>query len=158
IHGYINDEQLNDLLPLSNHFGLALQKVNILKDMQDDVEEGRCYWPSSLLKKHGLSHDSLLEPAQHRQAIHRALKELRKNIQCDIEKSLEYIQLLPFEPKGVRIFCGDNLMFAIATVSAISNDRPKISREDVLRIDNEVERIMSERKGFEELASQLNRM
>lgn len=40
----------------AEHLGLALQLTNILRDLGEDAERGRCYVPSELLARHGLTH------------------------------------------------------------------------------------------------------
>ncbi|KAJ7035080.1 squalene synthase [Mycena alexandri] len=37
-----------DQLELSNHMGLLLQKTNITRDVREDVEEGRFFWPREI--------------------------------------------------------------------------------------------------------------
>jgi farnesyl-diphosphate farnesyltransferase len=43
-------------------FGKALQLINILRDVPEDLRLGRCYLPSEALSEHGLSPRDLLEP------------------------------------------------------------------------------------------------
>ena len=42
-------------LTLSNSMGLLLQKTNILRDIKEDAEEGRGFWPRAIYGKHGFN-------------------------------------------------------------------------------------------------------
>ncbi len=45
----------------AEHLGLALQYTNILRDVAEDAERGRIYLPQSLLERHGLSDDDIMQ-------------------------------------------------------------------------------------------------
>ena len=45
----------------AEHLGLALQYTNILRDIAEDAERGRVYIPQSLLQRHGLTDEDLME-------------------------------------------------------------------------------------------------
>ena len=45
--------------------GLAFQLTNILRDVKEDAQRGRVYLPSSVLLRHGLSTQDVLEAAAH---------------------------------------------------------------------------------------------
>lgn len=47
--------QKEELLALGVGFGMALQLVNILRDMPEDLKNGRCYLPADELKEAGVS-------------------------------------------------------------------------------------------------------
>ena len=42
-------------------FGKALQMINILRDIPEDLRFGRCYIPSEVLKEHGLKPEDLMD-------------------------------------------------------------------------------------------------
>ena len=44
-----------DMLKLGKRFGQGLQMVNILRDLPEDLANGRCYLPADLLTEHGLT-------------------------------------------------------------------------------------------------------
>lgn len=84
---------------LAYHFGLFLQKVNILKDQREDETAGRFLVP------------------------HRG--ELLASLQRDAAGALAYLQALP--PRDTyRIFCAWSLMLGATTVAAL--DEPRQSR------------------------------
>lgn len=45
----------------AEHLGLALQLTNILRDVGEDAQRGRIYIPLSLLTRHGLDEESILQ-------------------------------------------------------------------------------------------------
>ena len=45
----------------AENVGQALQLTNILRDVAEDAERGRIYLPQSLLEKHGVSEQSILD-------------------------------------------------------------------------------------------------
>jgi phytoene/squalene synthetase len=85
--------------PLAYHFGLFLQKVNILKDQREDEAAGRFLVPDR--------------------------DELLASLARDAEGALAYLQAIPPGDR-YRIFCGWSLMLGAATVAQL--DQPKQSR------------------------------
>ena len=49
----------SEMLALGKHFGQGLQMVNILRDLPEDLSNGRCYLPADLLAEHGLTVEDL---------------------------------------------------------------------------------------------------
>lgn len=45
----------------AEHLGLALQLTNILRDVGEDAQRGRIYIPQSLLARHGLDEEAILQ-------------------------------------------------------------------------------------------------
>jgi len=89
-------------LVLAYHFGLFLQKVNILKDQQEDEAAGRFLVPDR--------------------------KELLASLGNDAHGALGYLQALPPGDRGYRIFCAWSLMMGAVTLAAL--DQPRHSRRD----------------------------
>lgn len=104
-------EMLTELWALANpepppslvhayHFGLFLQKVNILKDQCEDEAEGRFLVPDRA--------------------------ELLASLGDDAHGALEYLKALPSRDRGYRTFCAWCVMMGAATVATL--DEPKRSR------------------------------
>ncbi|HEY8279831.1 MAG TPA: squalene/phytoene synthase family protein [Bdellovibrionota bacterium] len=74
----------------AHHFGLFLQKVNLLKDQSADEKEGRFLVPSR--------------------------PELLASLRKDAEGALRYIQSLPIAEKGFRLFCAWSLFMGLASL------------------------------------------
>jgi phytoene/squalene synthetase len=92
---------------LAYHFGIFLQKVNILKDREEDEASQR-----------------FLVPDRH---------ELLATLRIHARGALGYIQALPPEARGYRVFCAWSLVMGATTISTL--DRPRESRrEDTARL------------------------
>lgn len=74
----------------AHHFGLFLQKVNLLKDQAADEKEGRFLVPSRT--------------------------ELLASLKQDAEGALRYLQSLPIAEKGFRLFCAWSLFLGLASL------------------------------------------
>jgi farnesyl-diphosphate farnesyltransferase len=110
-------------------FGLGLQMTNILVDQVDDARAGKSYLPELASLPAGRRVPALVERAR-----------------THLDEAMEYTLALPSEPAGLRVFCLLPLFFALRTLELVcrknagqlSADRPKISRDDVLRIAERV--------------------
>jgi farnesyl-diphosphate farnesyltransferase len=114
-YGHVDASQRAELHRHAVGFGLALQKVNILRDVRNDLEDGRCYWPQATLSRHGLSREDLLHPSSVPRAL-RAMDELIDDLWPHLESAVLYITILPMTQLRVRIFCAIPLFMAVATV------------------------------------------
>jgi phytoene/squalene synthetase len=85
---------------LAYQFGVFLQKVNILKDQDEDEAAGRFLVPDRLA--------------------------LLASLRSDGDGALAYLQALPRGDRGYRIFCAWSLMLGAVTVAQL--DEPKQSR------------------------------
>lgn len=125
----------------ANDFGLGLQKVNILKDVRDDLKRGWCFLPAKLLGEGGLGVNDLGEEANSLKAVE-ALKPLMRGLQGNLEKAFEYLTMIPEEEREIRLFLSTSLFFAGATMSLIAKrsryflagEKLKISRLEVAAI------------------------
>lgn len=114
-YGHISDRVLAQLTPLAVDFGLALQKVNILRDLREDVTEDRCYWPSEVMARHGLTSETILKP-ENVEASLAVMEEMVDEHWRYLETALRYLTMLPMSQFRVRIFCAIPLFMAVATV------------------------------------------
>jgi phytoene/squalene synthetase len=87
---------------LAYHFGLFLQKVNILKDQPEDEAAGRFLVPDR--------------------------RELLASLRHDAEGALGYLQALPRSERGYRTFCAWSLMMGATTLANL--EQPRHSRRD----------------------------
>jgi phytoene/squalene synthetase len=78
-------------------FGLFLQKVNILKDQDDDEAVGRFLVPDR--------------------------QDLLASLRGDAEGALAYLTALPGEERGYRIFCAWSLMLGAAALAQLGGPR-----------------------------------
>ena len=84
-------------MPLAYHFGVFLQKVNILKDQDEDEAAGRYFIPDR--------------------------DELLASLRADARGALAYLQALPASERGYRTFCGWSLMLGLVTVAQLDEKR-----------------------------------
>ena len=82
------------------HFGLFLQKVNILKDQQEDEAAGRFLVPDR--------------------------RELLASLRLDAQRALAYLTSLPVRDRGYRIFCAWSLVLGASALAQL--DGPRESR------------------------------
>jgi len=128
-----------DLMPLAREFGLALQTVNIVRNMREDFERGWIYAPASFCDRAGLGRFDLFRPDMKEKAL-RVVGMLADKGARHSRSGLDYIKLIPGRFPHIRLFCLWPLFFAIRTL-ALSRGNPevlareaKISREEVMRI------------------------
>lgn len=81
----------------AHHFGLFLQKINLLKDQAKDEKEGRFLVPSRT--------------------------ELLASLGRDAEGAIRYLQSLPLAEKGFRLFCAWSLFLGLASLPWIERGR-----------------------------------
>jgi phytoene/squalene synthetase len=86
-------------MELAYRFGVYLQKVNILKDQEEDEAAGRFLVPDR--------------------------RELLASLRGDADGALDYLRSLPRDARGYRVFCAWSLMLGASSLSAM--DEPKQS-------------------------------
>ncbi len=140
-NGIITNELKRRLHRYARHFGLALQKVNILRDIAHDIQANRHYWPRALIAKYGLTYENLCL-GEKREAAMKVLREQIRNAHNYLVSAMKYITMLPEKAVRVRMFCLIPLFMAIESyVKCVDNHEifddgkmVKISREQVYGI------------------------
>ncbi|MGZ6434333.1 MAG: squalene/phytoene synthase family protein [Pseudobdellovibrionaceae bacterium] len=137
-------ELLTDLVGLQKiyvqaiHFGLFLQKINILKDQLADEKEGRYLVPSR--------------------------SELMISLRENAQGAVNYLLAIPLEEKGYRLFCAWSLFLGLASVSWIQKSwllkaLEKIPRSLTLKLLTQIEEIIDDNSAlssqFQELVQDL---
>ncbi|KAK1911015.1 hypothetical protein P3342_011617 [Pyrenophora teres f. teres] len=89
----------NAIVAAGNSMGVALQYVNIARDIEVDAQIGRVYLPLNWLFEAGLSYDDVLKKPNQAQ-----IQTLRKHLLNDAfsvyEKAKDSIERLPIEARG----------------------------------------------------------
>ncbi|HEY8271525.1 MAG TPA: squalene/phytoene synthase family protein [Pseudobdellovibrionaceae bacterium] len=120
------------------HFGLFLQKINILKDQLADEKEGRQLVPSR--------------------------SELIASLRLNAQGAVEYLVAIPLEEKGYRLFCAWSLFLGLASISWIQKSwilriLEKIPRSITMKLLANVEVIIDDNvallKQFQEFVQTL---
>jgi phytoene/squalene synthetase len=136
--GLVNEEfkpiGLESVWSLATHFGLFLQKVNVLKDQWGDEREGRYLVPDR---------DVLLE-SLHENAT----------------GAFDYLRSISLGRKDYRLFCAWALFLGLATVPPIRESKAggepaKISRLQSLAISAKIELAILDNSKLEELFEDL---
>jgi farnesyl-diphosphate farnesyltransferase len=118
-------------------FGKGLQLVNILRDLPEDLRQGRCYLPSRRLAQAGLEPSSLLDPG--------AMGSFRPLYAGYIRQAEEllaagwtYTNALPRSQVRVRLACAWPILIGMRTLAHLrsvnvldTSQRVKVSRGEV---------------------------
>jgi farnesyl-diphosphate farnesyltransferase len=129
------------LSKFAREFGIALQKVNILRDIAEDISANRHYWPKKLLEKYGLTYSNICSRENREKAL-AVLREQVADARKYIDAAMQYILLLPKKALRVRMVCLIPLFMAIESyVKCMDNaelfesgKKVKITREQVSEI------------------------
>ena len=127
-------------LTLAIRFGKALQLVNILRDLPGDLEQGRCYLPSSDLTMAGLKPEDLRDPANWPK-LEPVLKPWVNRANEHLAAAWQYTLMIPHEHYRLRIACALPILMGKRTLDLITAGNPlepainrKISRTEVYGI------------------------
>ena len=119
---------LADQRTLSNSMGLLLQKTNIMRDIHEDVIDGRGFWPRAIWSKYGFdSIDGLIDPAREQEALY-ALNEMILDALRHATDALDYLTLL--KSQSVFNFVAIPAVMAIATLERCFNN-PQVLKRNV---------------------------
>ncbi len=133
-------------------FGKALQLINILRDIPEDLEIGRCYIPADDLRKIGLSPDDLLEAESI--SIFRPLMDLYiERAEEHLEEAVRYIGMLPHNQYRLRGACmipviiGKRTLELLRTHNVLDGkNRVKVPRKEIKEIMRKVILCLPSRK------------
>ena len=118
-------------------FGKALQLINILRDLPEDLRAGRCYIPATVLSEHNLKPTDLLEQETMDRFQPIYTSYLKKTVDY-FEAAASYIDMLPFSQFRMRGACTLPVVIGLKTVRLLQQEnilknenRIKISRPEV---------------------------
>ncbi|MAD26370.1 MAG: farnesyl-diphosphate farnesyltransferase [Verrucomicrobiales bacterium] len=118
-------------------FGKALQLINILRDLPEDLRAGRCYIPGTVLSEHNLKPTDLLEQETMDRFQPIYTSYLKKTVDY-FEAAASYIDMLPFSQFRMRGACTLPVVIGLKTVRLLQQEnilknenRIKISRPEV---------------------------
>ena len=120
--------------------GLLLQKTNIFRDIKEDVDEGRGFWPRAIWGKHGFdSMKELLDPAREKEALFASSEMVLDALRHAVD-ALDYLTLL--RTQSVFNFVAIPAVMAIATLERcfmnpdILKKNVKIRRGEAIRVSS----------------------
>ena len=138
----VPDHVLTMIRARSVSFGLALQMVNIVKDVAEDHVRGDCFLPEELAEAEGITLDEILD-VNHRDKGLRIVAAVCARAQEHLRRAEQYTLLWPAEAGAdVRLFCVVPLVLALATLREVQEGgdaltvgrTPKITRQTVGQI------------------------
>ena len=118
-------------------FGKALQMINILRDIPEDLRFGRCYIPEPSLAEHGLVPNQLLEPDNI--DVFRPLYDSYLDLTSGhLDAAVEYIRMLPDRQFRLKAATMLPVLIGQRTVTLLregnildSDEKIKITRDEM---------------------------
>lgn len=129
----ISESVHKKLMEHSKRFGLALQKVNILRDVAHDIKQNRFYWPNSVLSKHKLDYNSLLDESNREKAMQVLHEEIDDALKY-LYSGMYYVVSLPSSAIRVRMFCLIPLFMAIESFAKCVNNSEIFNSQSTVKI------------------------
>lgn len=125
---------------LAESMGQFLQKTNIIRDVREDFDDQRRFWPQAIWAKHVDQFDDLFE-RRHREAALACSSEMVLNSLRHVEACLSYMAGIK-EP-GVFTFVAIPQAMAIATLELVFQN-PRIFEASVKITKGDAARLMME--------------
>jgi farnesyl-diphosphate farnesyltransferase len=135
-------EPVNDNSMIQNgvRFGKGLQLVNILRDLPNDLRQGRCYIPREKLVTANLKPEELLNNANISR-FRPVYDDLLNLAQSHLRAGWDYTNALPKKQMRLRIACALPVLIGVRTIQKLRTEnvldgsqRIKISRGEVRSI------------------------
>lgn len=116
---------------LANSMGLFLQKTNIIRDYNEDLNDGRSFWPKEIWSEYTDELPNLVKPQFKKNGVE-CINHLVLNALNHVEDVLVYLSMVK-DPSSFN-FCAIPQVMAIATLELVYNN-PNIlySREKIRR-------------------------
>lgn len=118
-------------------FGKALQMINILRDIPEDLRFGRCYIPGHRLEEHGLTPNDLLDSSNI--AKFRPLYDMYLDLTSEhLDAAVEYIRMIPDRQLRLKAASMLPVLIGQRTVTLLregnildSEEKIKITRDEM---------------------------
>lgn len=118
-------------------FGKALQMINILRDIPEDLRFGRCYIPGHRLEEHGLTPNDLLDSSNI--AKFRPLYDAYLDLTSEhLDAAVEYIRMIPDRQLRLKAASMLPVLIGQRTVTLLregnildSEEKIKITRDEM---------------------------
>ena len=118
-------------------FGKALQMINILRDIPEDLRFGRCYIPEQELAKHDLKPEDLFD-SNNIEKFRPLYDEYLDLTNEHLDAAIEYIKMLPETQFRLKASCMLPVLVGQRTVTLLrdgnildSSDRIKVTRDEM---------------------------
>lgn len=124
------NESLLEEMNLSESMGLFLQKTNIIRDYQEDLEDGRSFWPEEIWSQYTPKLSDFVEPANYPKGLH-CVSHLVLNAMDHIRDCLVYLSKV--YDSSTFSFCAIPQVMAIATLSEVFQNEDIFKRNVKIR-------------------------
>ena len=118
-------------------FGKALQMINILRDIPEDLRFGRCYIPESSLESIGLKPEDLLND-EHLDTFRPVYNRYLDLTNEHLEAATAYIRMIPETQFRLKASCMLPVLVGQRTVTLLregnilnSDERIKVTRDEM---------------------------
>ena len=156
----VDAETETQLFETGVRFGKALQLINILRDIPDDLRLGRCYIPLTSLGKNDLNPDDLLK-SENMNQFRPLFDSYLDKATGHLDAAVEYIGMLPAGQFRLRAACMLPVLIGQRTLALLrdhnvldSDSRIKVSRPEIKRLKNKtILAMFSRRRSMKLLAS-----
>ena len=118
---------------LGVQFGKALQMVNVLRDVPRDLRTGRCYIPTELLTRAGLTPEDLLDRANS-DAARPVLAAGVEVAMGHVAAAEEYLLAIPRRCLRLRLAALWPLLLAVGTLSELVRSEAWLDADRVTRV------------------------
>lgn len=112
-------------MDLTESMGQFLQKTNIIRDIREDYDSGRRFYPKEIWSKHVDKWEDMFDPA-HRQAAVRCISEMILNALRNVPDCLFYMAAI--RDQSVFNFVAIPQAMAIATLELVFNNPDVLER------------------------------
>jgi farnesyl-diphosphate farnesyltransferase len=128
------------LLANGIRFGQGLQLVNVLRDLPDDVRNGRCYLPADQLAACGLTPENLLK-SENEMRVRPVYDAWLGRAEAHLFAGWGYTNALPRGSVRVRLACAWPIQIGIETIRLLRSSpilephtRAKVTRGEVKKL------------------------
>ena len=136
-HSFSSGAKRERLFSLGLRFGKALQMINILRDIPEDLRFGRCYIPIDSLQECDLKPNDLIEP-DNMEKFRPLYDKYLDLTDAHLDAAVEYISMLPYSQFRLRAACMLPVLIGQRTVAMLreqnvldSENRVKVSRAEM---------------------------
>ena len=129
------------MVPIGIRYGKGLQLVNILRDVSQDIQRGRCYIPAPLLQEAGLQPKDLFDQ-QSFSAFRPLLRKLVIIARDHLDQGWQYTMAIPRMEVRLRLACMWPILIGMRTLHLLTESSNlldpvvplKVSRSEIYRI------------------------
>lgn len=130
-------EKQDEFFEKGIRFGKALQMINILRDIPEDLRFGRCYIPGEELARFGMKPEDLLDHSniERFRPLYDEYLEITNN---HLDAAIEYIRMLPDGQFRLKASCMLPVLVGQRTVTLLrtgnilnSEDKIKVTRNEM---------------------------